>query len=154
MRILIAEDDVTTRMVLGVVVEKMGHQPVTVTSGLEAWAALQSPDAPRLAVVDWMMPGIDGLELCRRVRARETDEPLYVLMLTTKRDKADIIAGLAAGADDYLVKPFDPGELRARLEVGRRFVDLHARVAEERRQLREALERIKALEGTMPGCLP
>jgi two-component system, cell cycle response regulator len=87
---------------------------------------LQQPDAPSLVILDWMMPEMDGTEVVRRVRALETDRPPYILMLTSRGEKADIIAGLEAGANDYLAKPVDPGELRARIEVGRRMVDLQA----------------------------
>ena len=153
MRILIAEDDPTTRMMLGAVLRKTGHEVVPAADGAEAWAVMQRPDAPPLAILDWMMPELDGPEVCRRVRARATDQPPYVLMLTTKHEKSDIIAGLAAGANDYLAKPFDPGELRARVEVGRRIVELEARLVAQAAELRRALDHIKSLEGVLPICM-
>ena len=108
MRILIAEDDFTSRTVLTGVLKKHGHEVVATVNGAEAWQAMQQPDAPPLAILDWMMPEMDGIDVCRRVRALETDRPPYIIMLTTKGEKADIVAGLEAGADDYLPKPYDP----------------------------------------------
>jgi len=135
MRILIAEDDFTSRGMLAAVLRKAGHEPVETVNGREAWEALQQPDAPRLVILDWMMPEMDGLEVLRRVRAVETDRPPYILMLTSRTDKAEIIAGLDAGANDYLAKPFDVGELRARVEVGRRLVETQDELAKSREAL-------------------
>lgn len=126
MRILIADDDFTSRTVLAGVLKKEGHQVEATVNGAEAWQALGQPGAPALAILDWEMPGMDGPEVVRRVRALETDRPPYILMLTSRDEKADIIAGLGAGANDYLAKPVDPGELRARIEVGRRMVEMQA----------------------------
>ncbi len=111
MRILSAEDDVTSRDMLVAVLRKTGHEVTETMNGAEAWEELQKPNAPRLAILDWMMPEMDGLEVVRRVRAGESDHSPYLIMLTAKGEKADIITGLAAGANDYLVKPFDVGEL-------------------------------------------
>ena len=152
MRILIAEDDVTSRLMLAAALIKNGHDVVETTNGAEAWEELQKPDAPRLAILDWIMPVIDGLEVVRRVRAVDTDSPPYILILTMKREKADVVAGMEAGADDYLAKPFDAGELRVRVEVGRRMVEMQQRMAAQVRELRQALERIKVLEGVLPIC--
>jgi len=126
MRILIADDDFTSRTVLADVLKKEGHQVEATVNGAEAWQALGLPGAPALAILDWEMPEMDGPEVVRRVRALETDRPPYILMLTGRGAKADIIAGLEAGANDYLSKPVDPGELRARIEVGRRMVEMQA----------------------------
>jgi two-component system cell cycle response regulator len=135
MRILIAEDDRTSRTLLAGVLKKEGHQVEATVNGTEAWQALRKPGAPALAILDWAMPEMDGLEVVRRVRALETDRPPYILMLTTRGEKADIIAGLEAGANDYLAKPFDPGELRARVEVGRRMVEMQAALVASRETL-------------------
>jgi two-component system cell cycle response regulator len=124
MRILIAEDDLTSRNMLAAVLRKAGHEVMETVDGAETWKELQRPDAPRLVILDWMMPGMDGLEVIRQVRAVKTDRPPYLIMLTARGEKADIIAGLDAGANDYLAKPFDVGELRARVEVGRRMVEM------------------------------
>ena len=130
MKILIADDDVTSRLVLTGVLKKCGHDVVVRVDGTEAWEAMRRPDAPALAILDWMMPGLAGVEVCRRVRSLQSDQPPYIIILTSKGEKADIVAGLEAGADDYLAKPFDPGELRARVDVGRRMIELQARLRE------------------------
>ena len=132
MRILIAEDDLTSRNMLAAVLKKAGHEIVVAANGAEALAVLEQPGAPRLAILDWMMPEMDGLEVVRQVRAKPSSQPPYLIMLTARGEKTDIIAGLDAGADDYLAKPFDPGELRARVEVGRRMVELQAALFESR----------------------
>ncbi len=135
MRILIAEDDLTSRTVLTGVLKKNGHEIVETIDGAAAWDRLQQPDAPLLIILDWMMPHMDGLEVVHRVRAVATELPPYILMLTTRNEKADIIAGLDAGANDYLAKPFDAGELRARVEVGRRMIELQQELVESRKIL-------------------
>jgi CheY-like chemotaxis protein len=152
MRILIADDDLTTRTSLEAVLKKCGHEVVVACDGTEAWEALQQPDAPRVAVLDWMMPGLEGREICRRVRARATDQPAYLILLTVRGAKKDVCAGLSAGADDYISKPFDPVELGARVEVGRRMIGLQDRLAVQIRELREALDHIKTLHGILPIC--
>ena len=124
MRILIAEDDLTSRTVLANMLKKQGYEVTATVDGAQAWQAMQQPDAPKLAIVDWMMPEMDGLEVVRLVRTLQTEQPPHIIMLTGKGEKADIIAGLDAGANDYLLKPFDPGELRARVNVGRRMVEM------------------------------
>jgi diguanylate cyclase (GGDEF)-like protein len=135
MKILIAEDDLTLRSLLKALLIKRGHDVVATVNGVEAWEAMQQPDAPALAILDWMMPEMDGLEVVRRVRAMETDQPPYMIMLTSKGEKADIIVGLEAGADDYLAKPYDPEELGARINVGRRMIDMQAKLLEARNAL-------------------
>lgn len=130
MRILIADDDATSRLVLTGVLQKFGHEVVATVNGIEAWQAMQRPDAPTLAILDWMMPGLDGVEVIRRVRSLESDERPYLILLTSMSEKADVVVGLDAGADDYLAKPFDPGELRARVGVGWRVTELQARLRE------------------------
>jgi diguanylate cyclase (GGDEF)-like protein len=132
MRILIAEDDFTSRLALAGVLKKNGHEVVETINGAAAWAALQQPDAPRLAILDWEMPEMDGIEVLRRVRALPTDHPPYIILLTSKEEKADVIIGLDSGANDYLVKPFDSGELRARVEVGRRMVEMQDALIESK----------------------
>lgn len=152
MRILIAEDDITSRSILVSVLRKAGHTVVETANGLEAWDAFQKPDAPKLAILDWMMPGLDGIDVVQRVRAIPNDQPPYILMLTAKADKAAMIAGLDAGANDYLAKPFDIGELYARIEVGCRMVELQATLAEKIGELQRALNEIKTLRGIVPIC--
>lgn len=122
MRMLIAEDDFTSRLTLAGVLKKSGHEVVETVDGAAAWERMQRPDAPGLAILDWEMPEMDGIEVLRRLRAQPTERPPYIILLTSKEEKADIIIGLESGANDYLVKPFDAGELRARVEVGCRMV--------------------------------
>lgn len=152
MRILIAEDDVTSRSMLAAVLQKNGHEVIEAENGAEAWEVLQRPDAPLLAIIDWMMPVMDGPEVVELVRTHLTARPPHLILLTIKSDKADIIAGLNAGANDYLSKPFDPGELHARVEVGRRMVELQAMLAAKITELGQALEQIKTLRGIVPIC--
>jgi diguanylate cyclase (GGDEF)-like protein len=125
MKILIAEDDRITRRVLEMFLRKWGYDVVQASDGNEAWELLRADDAPRLALLDWVMPGRDGLELCREIRKRKDPHYVYILLVTMKGRKQDILEGLEAGADDYIVKPFDPHELQARLRVGQRIVELH-----------------------------
>ncbi|MFA6243388.1 MAG: response regulator transcription factor [Candidatus Hydrogenedentales bacterium] len=152
MRILIAEDDVTSRSILTALLEKCGHEVVETVNGMDAWNILRQPGAPKMAILDWMMPQLDGVEVCRRVRALESDQPPYIIVLTAKNDKASIIAGLDAGADDFLAKPYDPGELQARIKVGQRIIDLQSRLAGRMAELQNALDDVRTLRGIIPIC--
>ena len=145
MRILIAEDDVTSRNLLKLMLTKRGHEVIATVNGAEAWQVMQLPDAPQMAILDWMMPEMDGLDVCRRVRSLETDQPPYIIMLTTKGEKADIIAGLQAGANDYLSKPYDIGELHARIDVGRCLIEMQALLVGKIEELRESEKRYREL---------
>ena len=129
MRILIAEDDFTSRSILTAILKKWGYDPVVTEDGEAAWDALQQPDAPRLVLLDWNMPGMDGLEVCRRLREHETPNPPYVILLTGRGEKGDIVQGLEAGANDYVAKPYDNEELQARIRVGQRMLELQAQPA-------------------------
>ncbi|MFM1769520.1 MAG: hypothetical protein RJA22_2049 [Verrucomicrobiota bacterium] len=152
MKILIAEDDAVSRRLLEATLTKWGHEVLATPSGDRAWELLQQPGSPLLLVLDWLMPGLDGLELCRRARALPSHAHAYILLLTSRQSRADLITGLAAGADDYLVKPFDHGELRARLQVGMRVLQLQATLAERVRELEEAAASVKTLQGLLPIC--
>ncbi len=152
MRILIAEDDLTSRLVLVGVLKKGEHEVIETINGTQAWQVMQQVGAPELAILDWMMPEMDGLEVLRRIRGLDTDQPPYVIMLTAKSEKADVIAGLDAGANDYLTKPFDAGELRARVEVGRRLVEMQSALASKIEELHDASDQIKTLRGIVPIC--
>ncbi len=131
MKILIAEDDSTTRLSLERKLSNWDYEVVSTVDGDEAWEKLQSADAPKLVILDWMMPGMDGIEVCRKLRQMETITPTYVLLLTALGDKKDLIEGFDAGADDYIAKPFDNDELRARINVGRRIIELQVALAEK-----------------------
>jgi DNA-binding response OmpR family regulator len=152
MRILIAEDDPVSRLLLETHLRKWDHTPVIKSDGQAAWDALQAPDAPALAILDWMMPELDGLEVCRRARARPLAPPLYVILLTARADRRDLVEGLGAGADDYVTKPFDAAELRARVTVGVRVATLQVELAARITELEQALARVDQLHGILPIC--
>ncbi|MBA4396613.1 MAG: response regulator [Syntrophus sp. (in: bacteria)] len=152
MRILIAEDDFTSRTVLTAVLKNQGHDVAATANGAEAWEAMQQPDAPRMVILDWMMPEMDGPEVVRRIRALQTDRPPYIIMLTIKSEKENIVRGLEAGADDYLAKPYDPGELHARVNVGRRILELQAAMADKVQELKKSLDEVRTLRGIIPIC--
>jgi len=153
MKALVAEDDATSLKILQAILARWGFQVLTASDGNEALAAFSCPDPPRIALLDWMMPGMDGVEVCRRVKALQTDAPPYIVMLTAREAKEDLAAALEAGADDYVTKPFDARELRARLAVGRRVVELQEALAQKVRDLQDALEHVKTLQGILPICM-
>jgi two-component system cell cycle response regulator len=132
-RVLIADDEPISREILRRTLERAGYEVVAVADGEAAWRVLEAPDAPGLTVLDWMMPGLDGPEICRRLRQRSHERGYtYVLLLTGKDSVRDVLAGLEAGADDYVVKPFAPEIIEARLRVGRRILALEAQLRAER----------------------
>lgn len=153
MKILIAEDDLISRRLLEATLKKWGYEVVVTCDGTQAWETLQLPDAPSLAVLDWMMPGMDGTAVCRKLRERKQGAYTYILLLTAKGSKEDIAAGLEAGADDYVNKPFDQRELRARIKVGERLVKLERALAGKIAELEEALSQVKQLKGLLPICM-
>lgn len=138
MRILVAEDDAVSRRLLEAILKQWGHEVIVVEDGRAAWEALANPDAPRLVILDWMMPELDGLEVCKRVRQSAVGRFTYVIILTARDRKADIVAALEAGADDYLMKPYDRGELRARVGVGVRMIRAYEALEEANKRLDEA----------------
>jgi sigma-B regulation protein RsbU (phosphoserine phosphatase) len=131
MKILIAEDNMTTRRILETILVKWNYDVISACDGNEAWEKLQEKDPPKLIILDWMMPGINGVEICRRLRRPDAVEPMYIILLTARDEKNDIVEGLGAGADDYIAKPFDKEELRARIDVGRRVVELQTALLEK-----------------------
>jgi diguanylate cyclase (GGDEF)-like protein len=132
MRILIAEDDRISLAMLSAILEKAGFETVHAGDGLRALEIMLAPGAPDLAVIDWEMPGMDGPEVCRRIRERRTPNPPYLIILTARGGKGDVVRGLDAGANDYIAKPFDTSELQARIRVGRRMVELQGELVEAR----------------------
>lgn len=152
MRILLAEDDTVSREMMKAYLTKWGHEAVVVSDGAEASKVLCAQGAPNLAVLDWMMPEKDGLQVCLEARAARPNEPLYIILLTAKGTKDDIVRGFEAGADDYVIKPFDSAELKARLRAGARIVELQVTLADRIHKLEEAMARIKTLQGLLPIC--
>jgi phosphoserine phosphatase RsbU/P len=151
-RILIAEDEPVSRRLLEQTLVRWGYEPIVCSNGDAAWSALRTPDAPRVAVLDWMMPGMEGTEVCRAVRQADLPLQPYLILLTSRSKPEDIILGLQAGADDYLTKPVDRGELEARLQVASRVVSLQDRLTERVRELEEALGSVRQLQGLLPIC--
>lgn len=152
MKILIAEDDPVSRHVLTTNLAKWGHDVVAVGDGLEAWRVLQQDDALHFAIVDWMMPGMEGPEVCRRLRESTREIAPYVILLTARQSVAEVVQGIAAGADDYLTKPYHRDELRVRVQVGVRMIELQTKLADRLGQLERALEQVKRLQGIIPIC--
>ncbi len=152
-RVLIAEDDSVARRLLTVHLEKWGYAVTCTADGTAAWEAFESDANIEIAILDWNMPGIDGIELCRRMRAQRTVRSLYILLCTANNAVGDVIEGLNAGADDYLTKPLDRGELRARLRVGQRTLSLETTLRRRIDELNDALAHVKQLQGLIPICM-
>jgi sigma-B regulation protein RsbU (phosphoserine phosphatase) len=152
MRALIADDDRIATEILSTALKRMNIDVTVANDGGAAWNLLTAGDGPSLAIVDWMMPTVDGLELCRRIRQDARHAHMYVILLTGRDNRKDVVAGLDAGADDYIVKPFDPDELRARVQVGIRVLALQERLADRVTELQDALTRVKRLQGLLPIC--
>src|SRR3984957_3758674 len=135
-RVLAAEDNPVFQSMLRSMLTKWGYDPIIARDGAEAWRVLAAEDAPRLAILDWMMPGLDGVEICRRVRAAGREPYIYILLLTARTDSQDLVAGMGAGADHYPPKPFVAHELRVRLRAGKRILDLQSELMATREALR------------------
>lgn len=137
MKILVAEDEPISRILMQRMLQQSGYEVVIAENGRKAAEILSQADGPRLALIDWMMPELDGPGLCRTIRQRQHDAPyIYILLLTSKQNSEDVVAGLESGADDYLTKPCDPAELKARLRTGRRILELEDKLVEAREQMR------------------
>jgi DNA-binding response OmpR family regulator len=149
-RILIAEDDPVSCQVLATRLQKLGYEPLITHDGLEAMTAMRAVNAPALAIIDWMMPGMDGMEVCRRLR--EIDKVVYIIFLTARGAKENIFEALQAGADDYLVKPFDPLELQGRIHVGFRIINLQKELTNRLAQLAATVQDLDVIKTrlTMP----
>ncbi len=152
MKILIAEDDGTSRLLLETTLKKWGHEVASTRDGNEAWTAIQEENAAQLAILDWMMPEIDGVELCQRIRADSRLKGTYIIMLTARDSSADLVEGLESGADDYATKPVVRKELQARIEVGKRVLQLQSELANRVKELEESIDREKHLQGLLPIC--
>ena len=155
MKILVAEDDAVTRRMLVVTLERLGWDVITAEDGNAAWRVfetLKGKDAPEIAVLDWMMPGIEGIEICRRLHTTPGFELVYIILVTSRGGKEDLSYGLAAGANDYVTKPFDPVELEARVRVGQRMVKLQRSLAARVTEVEAALAHVQRLQGLLPIC--
>ena len=152
MRVLIADDDAALRHGLTVQVGRWGYEPVVCADGAEARAVLATPEPPPLAILDWSMPGADGITLCREIRSTVGLDAMYVIMLTANDTRDEMVAGLDGGADEYMIKPFDWGVLRARLNTGARIAMLQRHLAQRVRELENALDMVKKLSGLLPIC--
>ena len=137
MKILVADDSIVSRHLLDATLRKWGYEVVIACDGKEAWEILQQPDAPSLAILDWMMPGMTGLAVCQLVRQHAREPYTYILLLTSKSLKEDLVEGMESGADDYITKPFDQHELKVRLRAGTRLVELQSELLAAREALRE-----------------
>ncbi|MBW2028127.1 MAG: response regulator transcription factor [Deltaproteobacteria bacterium] len=153
MKVLIAEDDATTRGMLESMLAKWGYEVQTTQDGDDAWRILRAQEKPQLVLLDWLMPGIDGVEICKRLKTSPEKNTSYVIMLTVKDKKEDIVSGLNAGADDYITKPFDHEELKARIKAGARIIKLQMDLKAKIQQLQDALSHIKTLQGILPICM-
>jgi sigma-B regulation protein RsbU (phosphoserine phosphatase) len=151
-QVVIAEDDRVTGEILARTLQRWEYQTTLVGDGADAWERLRTAAEPTLAILDWMMPGMDGPDVCRRVRAELPLANMYLLLVTARESRGDVIAGLDAGADDYIIKPFDPDELRARIAVGARVLGLQQKLAERVTELQAALSNVKQLRGLLPIC--
>lgn len=152
-RVLLAEDEPVTRRLLEAQMTRFGFEVVSVNDGLSAWEVLQSPNAPSLVVLDWNMPGLDGPDVCRKIRESVRSGYTYMLLVTARNAKSDVVQGLSAGADDFVSKPVDPDELHARLRTGERIVRLEHALATQVKELVAAAEHVKELQGMIPICM-
>lgn len=152
MRVLIADDEATSRHLIQATLEGWGFEVLVAVDGWEALRVLQASKGPEIAMLDWMMPEIDGLDVRRRMRATMPNAGTYIILVTARGGLENVVRGLEAGADDYITKPFDPRELRARLHVGVRIVQLQKALMERFQELEDALKRVKQLQGLLPIC--
>jgi DNA-binding response OmpR family regulator len=152
MQALIADDDRIAREILTRRLQQWGFEVVSASNGAEAWSYLETTKSPTLAILDWMMPELDGTAVCRRVRRQRPSANMYLMLLTSLESRKDIVAGLDAGADDYVVKPFDGDELHARVNVGVRVIKLQERLNARVAELQHALANVKTLHGLLPIC--
>jgi DNA-binding response OmpR family regulator len=153
MRVLIADDDRTTLALLRATLARRGLDIVVAGDGAAALTALLADDAPEIAILDWMMPGEDGVEVCRALRAANRPRRPHVILLTARRATADVVEGLAAGADDFMTKPFEPAELLARIDVGGRIVALRDALGQRVAELERALAEVRTLQGMLTICM-
>lgn len=149
MRIMLADDDEVSCLALESLLTKRGHEVTAVTDGAAAWLVLEGENPPPLAILNWMMPELEGVEVCRRVRATARIKGLHLILLTSRDGRAHVVEGLRAGADDYVTKPFHEDELEARVNVGVRMVQLQAELTQHVCELEHSLAHVKRLQGLL-----
>jgi DNA-binding response OmpR family regulator len=154
MRVLIADDDPLIRRMVECIVRNADYDVLLASDGREAFQILQGEDPPKLAIIDWMMPGLDGLELCRTLRGLPTSAPTYVILVTGRDTQEDIVAGFHSGADDYVTKPIRKEQLQRRLAIGRRIVQLQSSLEARDRELAQALAELSRLRAGAPLTTP
>lgn len=152
MKILIADDNAISCRMLKLFLAKQGHDVLVAFNGDKAWNILKKRNAPQLAILDWMMPGISGINICKKVRKKKNGSIHYLILLTARGCKKDIAEGLQAGANDYITKPFDSKELLARVEVGIRMIHLQNTLSDNIKKLETALDKVQQLQGLLPIC--
>ncbi len=152
MKILIAEDDPISRQLLQSVLSRWGYHVFPADNGLDTWRIIEQEGQPLIVVLDWMMPDIDGLEICRLVRTKKAGQAFHLILLTAYGRPQDVIKGLESGADDYICKPFDIQELRARIRVGERVLQLQTTLSKRVQELETAMSQVKTLQGLVPIC--
>lgn len=153
MEVLIADDGLTIRRLLETYLSSWGYDVVSVSDGNAAWKELQNPDAPRLVILDWLMPGMDGVDVCRKARQLEHGNLFYIIIFTSLEDKKDLVTALDAGADDFIIKSFDKDELKARVKVGERVASLKSELNNRVKELEESMAHVKLLQGILPICM-
>lgn len=153
MKILFADDDEMALFKWTDILTRSGFDVLTARNGTEALKIMSSESAPKLLLLDWKMPGIEGIEICREIRKFRSSVVPYIIMVTAKDEKEDIIKGLRAGADDYVVKPFDMDILKVRIEAGKRVLDLQQALAERIEELQHSIKHIERLQGILPICV-
>ena len=152
MKVLVCDDSASIRKMMTLLVTKWGYEPVQARDGAEAWKILNGPDAPRLALLDWEMPNLTGVQLSRMMKKQAGIRFIYVILVTSRDDDVDFVNGLDAGADDYVTKPIQAEKLRARLGVGVRTLGYHDTLIKRNHELEEALSHVKTLSGLLPIC--
>jgi CheY-like chemotaxis protein len=152
MRLLIADDDANTINLLRKYLTGWGYDVITANDGLEALHVICSDHPPQIVILDWLMPGMDGIEVIKKVRQMQSSNPPYIILFTVRDEKKAIIEGLEAGADDYVTKPFDKDEFHARIRVGERMLGLQKSLADRISDLQDAMAQINSLKGIIPIC--
>ena len=152
MKVLIAEDGGVARKILETNLKKWGYEVIATPNGSQAWEVLNKDDAPNLAILDWLMPDMTGPEVCKKVRSSGTDRYTYIILVTARGQKDDIFEGFAAGADDYLTKPYDKQELFWRLRVGERILRLQSSLKSKSNKVDAVIRDFEALKELVPNC--